>query len=276
MPAVSGAKHFRLFIDSHKPMTWVYFLEVKSHEETLEAFQVFKATEEKTSRHSICCFRFNNGRGEYDNRFFLDFLNAEGISYKPAAPYTENQNGMSKRKICTIGEWARTMLLEAGLPERFWGDAIAMMVQILNRSPTKGHRGRKLFEAWFGHWPNHAQLRRFGCNAFLNIPDAQRTQSKPKGCLCTFLGYVPNTTEQWQLWDGHEQKIVIGSNVRFHENGFGNRQPEDLKMLEEISEYQMDQLSLTATARAWPVVETIWRGAVTAGMMPDTSPPVSG
>ena len=34
-------------------MTWVYFLKFKSHEETLEAFQAFKAIAEKTSGHAI-------------------------------------------------------------------------------------------------------------------------------------------------------------------------------------------------------------------------------
>ena len=54
--AVSGAKHFILFIDDYTRMTWVYFLKIKSHEETLEAFQVFKATAEKTSGHSYAAF----------------------------------------------------------------------------------------------------------------------------------------------------------------------------------------------------------------------------
>ena len=34
-------------------MTWVYFLKVKSHEETLEASQAFKAIAEKASRYVI-------------------------------------------------------------------------------------------------------------------------------------------------------------------------------------------------------------------------------
>ena len=118
-PAVNGAKHFILFIDDYTRMTWVYFLKFKSHKETLKAFQVFKATAEKTSSHLIRRFRCDNGRGEYENKFFLEFLSAEGISYEPATPYTQNQNGVSERKICTIVERARTMLLEVSLPEHF-------------------------------------------------------------------------------------------------------------------------------------------------------------
>ena len=257
-------------------MTWVYFLKVKSHEETLEAFQVFKATAEKTSSRLIRRFRCDNGRGEYDNRFFLEFLSAERIGYEPAAPYTQNQNGVSERKIRTIVERARTMLLEASLPERFWADAVATAVYILNRSPTKALTGKTPFEAWFGRRPNLAHLRRCGCDAYLHIPDAQRTKLKPKARLCTFLGYVPNTTKQWRLWDGRQQKIVIGSNVRFNENGFGNRRPEDPEMLEEISEDQTDQLSPPVTPRARRVVETLPRGAAAPLPMPATSPPTSG
>ena len=97
-------------------MTWVYFLKFKSHKETLEAFQAFKAIAEKTSGHAIRRFRCNNGHGEYDNRFFLEFLSAEGISYKPTATSGQNQNGVSERKMRTIVERARTMLLEASPP----------------------------------------------------------------------------------------------------------------------------------------------------------------
>ena len=98
-------------------MTWVYFLKVKSHQETVKAFQVFQATVEKISGHAIRHFRCDNGCGEHDNRFLLEFLNVEGNSYEPAAPYTQNQNAVSERKIRTIVEQAWTMLLEASLPE---------------------------------------------------------------------------------------------------------------------------------------------------------------
>ena len=88
--------------------------------------------------------------------------------------------------------------------------------------------------------------------------------------------YVPNTTKQCRLWDGRQQKIFIGSNVRFNENGFGNRRPEDPKMLEDVSEDQTDQLSTLAAPRARPVVETLPRGAATPLQMPATSSPASG
>ena len=94
------------------------------------------------------------------------------------------------------------MLMEARLPEQFWADAVATAVYILNRSPTKALTGKTPFEAWSGRRPNLSHLRRFGCDAYLHVPDAQRTKLKPKARLWMFLGYVPNTTKQWRLWDG--------------------------------------------------------------------------
>ena len=130
----------------------------------------------------------------------------------------QNQNGVSEKKIPTIVEQAKTMLLEANLLERFWADTIVTSVYILNRSPTKALTGKTPFEAWFGPRPNLAHLCRFGCDAYLHFPNAQQTKLKPKARLCTFPGYVPNTMKQWRLWDGCQQKIVISSNVRFNEN----------------------------------------------------------
>lgn len=84
------------------------------------------------------------------------------------------------------------------------------------------------------------------------------------------------TTKQWQLGDGRPQTIVIGSNVRFNENGIGNQRPEDPQMLAKISEDQTNQVSLPAPSRARPVVETLLRGAGPPLQIPATSPPASG
>ena len=197
----------------------------------------------------------------------------EGISYEPAAPYTKNQNGVIERKIRTVVERARTTILNARLPERFWADAVATAVYILNRSPTKALMGKTPFEAWFGRRPNLSHLRRFGCDAYLHVTDPQRTRLKPNARFCIFLGYVLNTTKQWRLWDGHRQCIVIGSNVKFDEKGFGNRQYEDPKMLEEISKDQTDRPSPPAPLRNRTKVETPPGDAATSPQMPTAIAP---
>ena len=98
----------------------------------------------------------------------------------------------------------------------------------------------------------------------------------PKALLCTFLGYVPNTTKQWRLWDGRHQSILLGSNVRFDEDSFGNRQHEDPKMLEEIIENHTDQLSPLGTLRNRIAVETPPGDAVTSPQMTAAHIPDAG
>ena len=116
------------------------------------------ATAEKTCGHALRPFRCDNRHTEYNTRFFLEFLNAQGIRYEATAPYTQNQNNVSERKIRTVVQQAKTMLLEASLPERFWADAVALVVNILNRIPNKGWTRKTPFKAWFGRWPKLVDL----------------------------------------------------------------------------------------------------------------------
>ena len=69
-------------------------------------------------------FRCDNSAAEYDNISFLSLLRENGITYEPSAPYTQNQSGVSERMNRRILEKARTMLLEACLPEGFWAEAV--------------------------------------------------------------------------------------------------------------------------------------------------------
>src|SRR5437660_754521 len=102
------------------------------------------------------------------------------------------------------------MLLESKLPECFWAEAISTVVYVTNRSPTKALTGKTLFKAWSGRRLELSHLRRFGCNTYLHVPDAQRTKLRPKAHFCTFLGYVPSTTKQWRLWDSRLCRVLIG------------------------------------------------------------------
>lgn len=148
------------------------------------------------------------------------------------------------------------MVLEARLPEKLGADAVATVVYILNRSPSKVRTGKTSYEAWFGRQPNLSHLHRFRCDTNLHVPDAQSTKLKPKTRLCMFLGYVPNTTKQCRMCNGCHHHIVIGVNVRFDDNGFGNWQYEDPKRLQEILEDQTDQLIPLAPLRNRITVET--------------------
>jgi len=221
-PSKAGAKTFVLFIDDMTRMVWCFFM--KSKTETPEAFKTFKTLVEKHSGQSIMRFRCDNGKAEYDNATFQGILRESGISYEPSAPYTQNQNGVSERMNRTVMEKARTMLLEARLPESFWAEAVNTAVYLHNRSPTRSLDGCTPYEAWNGSKPDLAHIKVFGCDAYLFVPDEKRGKLQAKSQKCVLMGYVWNTTKMWRLWDPIGKRVVVGSNVRFDEDTLSGRE----------------------------------------------------
>ena len=71
-------------------------------------------------------------------------------------------------------EKTRSMLLEAGLPESFWAEAMNTAVYLHNRSPTRSLEGKTPYRAWNGIKPDLSHLNVFGCDAFLHVLDEKR------------------------------------------------------------------------------------------------------
>src|SRR5215208_7995896 len=82
-PSLTGSRYFLLFIDNYTRYTWVYFLKTKGMEEVLLAFKDFKQLVENQSGFKIKRVRCDNGKGEYDNKLFKQFLKAAGIGNEP-------------------------------------------------------------------------------------------------------------------------------------------------------------------------------------------------
>jgi hypothetical protein len=232
-----------IFVDDKTRYTWVYFLKTKDHTVALQTFKDFKTLIEKQSGYQIKRFRCDNGKGEYDNQYFKNYLTEEGISYEPSAAYTQNQNGVSERKICTISNKTRSLLADAGLSEGFWEELVRTAVYLSNRSPTRALPfGVTPYEARFGSKPSLRHLRRIGSEAIVQIhPDLhKRTQSKL--LYCTFLGYVENTTKQYRVWhrEGHRLLTVASQNVDIDEDSIGKGipQPQTTLSLENTAERQ--------------------------------------
>ena len=105
--------------------------------------------------------------------------------------------------IRTLNTKARSMLLDANLPKRFWAEAISTALYLHRRSPSNSFEGFSPYERLTGSKPKLHHLRRFGCTVYKHIPKQQQkdgkfgSHSKP----CMFLGYVHKTTKIWRIWD---------------------------------------------------------------------------
>ena len=145
-------------------------MQQKSALDILDIFKSFKVLVEKHSGKLILRFCCDNGRGEYDNHLFQEYIASKGITYEPSAPYIQHQNGVSERIIHTIMDRARTILLESQLNDSFWAEALNTSVYLHNHSPTQALQGNTLYEAWHGLKPSVEHLRRFGCDAYVYVP----------------------------------------------------------------------------------------------------------
>ena len=218
--SIGGAAYYIVYIDDCTRHTELYFLITKSSSEICVKFKHYMAWV-KTQGFTIKRFRCDNGRGEYNNKDFLDILGSNGITYEPAPPYSQHKNGVSERMIRTINTKARSMLLDAALPMRFWAEAIRTSCYLHQRTPSSSlPDGKSPYEMLSGKTPNICHLRRFGCIAYKWIPEKQRTNKKfgARSKLCMMLGYVHNTTKLYRLWDFDQQRAIECSNVRWHEN----------------------------------------------------------
>ncbi|KFD54653.1 hypothetical protein M513_04353 [Trichuris suis] len=85
---------------------------------------------------SPIAFRTDNGR-EYLGSELSNFFNGEGIQHETTVPHTPQQNGVAERKNHSLTEMATCMLLDAGLHNRVWGEAVRTAAYLQNRLPSR-------------------------------------------------------------------------------------------------------------------------------------------
>ena len=88
-----------------------------------------------------------------------------------------------------IVEMDRSMMKEKGLPIEYWGEAVATIVYLINRCPTKSVCDKIPLEAWARHRWTIEHLRVFGCVAYAHVPKEQRQKLDDKGVKCILTSY---------------------------------------------------------------------------------------
>lgn len=78
-----------------------------------------------------------DGGGEFISVKLRLFCRKRGIAIRYAAPYVHEENGLAERGWRTIVTMKDSMLIDSGLPNRFWAEAIETANYLRNRLPTK-------------------------------------------------------------------------------------------------------------------------------------------
>ncbi|CAI7905135.1 unnamed protein product [Closterium sp. NIES-54] len=164
-----GAEYFLTIVDVYTRMTWVYVLCKKSDvAETVKTDWLPMV--ERQQDWLVKAIRTDRG-GEFLSKELGLWLKKNGIRHSLTMPYSPAMNGIAERANRTITEMACGLLIEVGLPDYFWPDAVRSACVAKNRALTHVGAEKWLpFVEWIGQKPNADMLRVFGCMCMALVP----------------------------------------------------------------------------------------------------------
>ncbi|CAI7858144.1 unnamed protein product [Closterium sp. NIES-54] len=130
----AGAEYFLTIVDVYTRMTWVYVLSKKSDVAETVKTDWLPMVERQQDR-LVKEIRTDRG-GEFLRKEFSLWLKKNGMRHSLTMPYSPAMHGIAERANRTITETARGLLIEAGLPEYFWPDAVRSACVAKNRALT--------------------------------------------------------------------------------------------------------------------------------------------
>uniref|UniRef100_H3H9T3 Integrase catalytic domain-containing protein n=1 Tax=Phytophthora ramorum TaxID=164328 RepID=H3H9T3_PHYRM len=182
-------------------------------------FAEFVAFAETQTGKRVQTLRSDNG-GEYTSGAMAKFCADHGIVQKFTPPYTPQLNGVAERMNRTLVECARCMLEHAGLPKTYWGEAVMTATFLRNRCPTRAiSHDKSPHQVWTGKKPLLANLKVFGCHAYVHVPKAKRTKFDARSVRCRFLGYSEHE-KAYRFEELESSRVLVSRDAQFMEDVF--------------------------------------------------------
>ncbi|CAI7881887.1 unnamed protein product [Closterium sp. NIES-53] len=213
----AGAEYFLTIVDVYTRMTWVYVLSKKSDVAETVKTDWLPMVERQQDR-LVKAIRTDRG-GELLSKEFSLWLKKNGIRHSLNMPYSLAMNGIAERANRTITETARGLLIEAGLPDYFWPDAVRSACVAKNRALT--HVGAEKwvpYVEWIGRKPKVDMLRVFRCMCMALVPKHLRhNKLGAKAIWAVHLGMAQNR-KGWLLGDPFTKIFLVSRDCKFMEN----------------------------------------------------------
>ncbi|CAI7890039.1 unnamed protein product [Closterium sp. NIES-53] len=213
----AGVEYFLTIVDVYTRMTWVYVLSKKSDVAETVKTDWLPMVERQQDR-LVKAIRTDRG-GEFLSKEFGLWLKKNGIRYSLIMPYSPAMNGIAERANRTITETARGLLIEAGLPDYFWPDAVRSACVAKNRALNHVGTDKWVpYVEWIERKPKVDMLRVFGCMCMALVPKHLRhNKLGAKAIWAVHLGMAQNS-KGWLLWDPFTKKFLVSRDRKFMEN----------------------------------------------------------
>jgi transposase InsO family protein len=105
-------------VDDASRYYYVYLLKTKDN--ALNCFKIYKAEDENQLEKKIKCFRSDHAGEYFSNKFDLFYVE-HGVIHKRTPPYSSQSNGVAERKNHIMSDLVNSMLDTAELSNAWWG-----------------------------------------------------------------------------------------------------------------------------------------------------------
>ena len=223
--------------------------------------------------------RTDNGT-EFVNTVVAALLAESDIIRELTCVDTSHQNGVAERTIGVIFATARTMLVDASLPPRFWGEAVMCAAYVRNRLPCSANpNSLSPFEVRYGRRPDLRHLRPFGVRAFVRI-QTHITKVQPRAYKGIMLGYGESVSSKkgWRIYLPSSSRVVTTTAATFHRDLASSVTSRDRSLVSHTPPEFDSASSAVSSALAPPAPDNrdlpvSLRLPVTAAQAPTASPP---
>jgi hypothetical protein len=130
----------------------------------------------------------SDGGSEFINQTVKAACAQLGIAMHWGPRATPKLNSVAERQVRSSKDAARTLLVHAGLPARFWARAVSHAGFVWNRSNIAPATGMTPYEAVFKKKPSLEHLSVFGCDCYFHIPKEERNTFDAKMVPGIYLG----------------------------------------------------------------------------------------
>jgi hypothetical protein len=156
---------------------------------------------------------------EYVNGEMAAYFGEKGFVHQTTARYSPEQNGVARRLNRVLMERARAMLIESGLPDEMWAEAVVTANYIRNRTPVSAH-GKTPWEAFYGKKPDVSHMRVFGARAFMHVSGALRHKLEPVSEKGWFIGYEADA-KAYRILRKRDNRVIVSRDVIVDERAKG-------------------------------------------------------
>ena len=231
-PSLSGARYGVIFTDEKTRYVSIYCVEFKS--EFLSCLKRY-LLDVKALGHKVKTLwgrsegfpkdfwdtgkrvegiRTDHG-GEFVGEDVRTYCKNVGIKQTFSGPYAPQQQGISERKNRTLFEMVRSMLYQSKLGKEFWGEALNTAAYLVNRMPSADRVSP--YEALYGKPPTMANLRTFGCKAYVQYPKGSIQKLDPRSWEGIMLGYAELNWRCYRIYDPKTFTVKPAIHVTFDE-----------------------------------------------------------